>query len=295
MTEGVDKGLVPANVQEKVGVQERPRQFGRGEANRVYELTYQGFSIGFNMGDIAQVPTEAVMCPTTPWLEVGGGAIENRLAEEIGETLFEGYAHRIMAIVERIHETKGFEQAGAARELADLLEKESGIKVKISPERLASDILAASEIDYPGGKKHGALLYGAAIPAPSGKLSRRGINTVVLVNVTPDGNKLGQEGGMTREHMVMFTSNACQAADLTGAKSLTIPGVGTGFAAAFGFGMSREDSIAGFIRGATQFINLQGSRANLRQIDYNIYARPSLENAREVVQLMSKFKGKALP
>lgn len=295
MTEGgKDNGITIVNGQENVGLQERPTQFGVGETKRAYELGYKGFSFGFNLGDVAQVPTEAVMCPTTPWLEIGGGGIENRLADEIGETLFEKYAQKLMKIVERIHETKGFEQATAARELADLLEQESGIKVPIPPEKLASDILAASKIDHPGGKKHGALHYGAAIPAPSGKLLEKGIKSIILVNVTPDGSMPGQDKGMTRDHMVMFTQNACNAANNTGAKSITIPGVGTGFAAALGFGMSREDSIAGFFMGAKKFADELGGKANLRQIDYNIYAQATEENAQEVAQLMSKFKVKPL-
>lgn len=57
---------------EKVGVQRRPEAFGAGDTKRVYELQYKDFSIGINLGDISQVPTEAVMCPTTPWLEIGG-------------------------------------------------------------------------------------------------------------------------------------------------------------------------------------------------------------------------------
>lgn len=273
---------------EKVGVQERPAAFGAGETKRVYEVLYKGYSFGVNCGDIAQVPTEAVMCPTTPWLEVGGGAIENRLAEEIGETLFEDYAHRLMGIVEKVLRTNGGERTQAASELQKLLRDKGGMRVEATPEQVADEISSSCEIqDLGKGEEHSALFYGAAIPAPSGRLSEGGIKLVVLTNVTPDGSKHGQEGGMTKFHMEDFTYNACKAANLVGVRSITIPAVGTGFAAAFGFGLSREDSMAGFLAGAKRFANEFGGDASLKQIDYNIYARATAENAKQVAKLAS--------
>jgi len=55
------------------GLQIREPKFGSGENQRVWEVDYHGIKIGVNLGDIASAPTEAIMCPTTPWLEVGGG------------------------------------------------------------------------------------------------------------------------------------------------------------------------------------------------------------------------------
>ena len=66
-------------ITERVGVQPRDPEFGDGITQRVYEVQYGDYIFGINMGDVAQVPTEAVMLPSTPWLEIGGGAIENVL------------------------------------------------------------------------------------------------------------------------------------------------------------------------------------------------------------------------
>ena len=278
-----ERSIVPV---EKVGVQERPTAFGAGETKRVYEVQYKGYSIGVNCGDIAQVPTEAVMCPTTPWLEVGGGAIENRLADEIGETLFKDYASKLMGIIEKVLKSEGNDKTKSASKLQQLLKEKGGMKVEATPEQVADEISSSCEIsDLGNGKKHSALFYGAAIPAPSGRLAEGGIKLVVLTNVTPDGSKSGQESGMTKLHMEVFTYNACKAANLVGVHSITIPAVGTGFAAAFGFGMSRQDSMAGFLAGAKRFANEFGINASLKQIDYNIYVQPNAENAKQVAEL----------
>ncbi|KKU02764.1 MAG: hypothetical protein UX03_C0027G0004 [Candidatus Woesebacteria bacterium GW2011_GWE1_45_18] len=280
---------------EKVGVQERPEAFGVGDTKRVYEIQYKSFSIGINLGDIAQVPTEAVMCPTTPWLEVGGGAIENRLADEIGDTLFEGYAQKLMDIVGKVLATDGDERLQAASELQKLLKEKGGMDVEATSEQIASDIASSCEISkFEDGREHPALFYGAAIPAPSGSLLEGGIKLVVLTNVTPDGSKSGQEGGMTRKHMEDFTYNACKAANLVGVHSITIPAVGTGFAATFGFGLSREDSMGGFLAGAKRFADEFGNDSSLKQIDYNIYTQPNAENAKQVAKLASDCGAKNL-
>jgi O-acetyl-ADP-ribose deacetylase (regulator of RNase III) len=271
---------------EKVGVQDRPEAFGPGVTQRVYEVLHKGYSIGVNLGDIAQVPTEAVLCPTTPWLEVGGGAIENRLAREIGDTLFKGYAQKIMGIIRKVLTTNGAEQIMAAKELQQLLTEMAGMNVEATPEQIASDITSSCEMSIlDDGKEHPALFYGAAIPAPSGRLAQRGIKLVVLMNVTPDGSREGQQGGMTKKHMEDFTYNACKAANRVGVHSITIPSVGTGFTAMIGFGLSRQDSLGGFFAGAKRFADESGDRSSLKQIDYNIYAPPNAENAIHVAEL----------
>lgn len=280
---GERPSIVPV---EKVGVQERPEAFGAGDTKRVYEIQYKDFSFGVNCGDIAQVPTEAVMCPTTPWLEVGGGAIENRLAEEIGDTLFEGYAQNLMDIVGKVLKTKGDDRLKAASELQELLKEKGGLKVEATPEQVADDIASSCEISkFDDGREHPALFYGAAIPAPSGRLSEGGVKLVVLTNVTPDGSKPGQSGGMTKQHMEVFTYNACKAANLVGVRSITIPAVGTGFAAAFGFGLSRQDSMGGFLAGAKRFADEFGGDSSLKQVDYNIYTQANAENAKQIAKL----------
>ena len=63
----------------KEGLQPRELKYGEGENQRVWELDYKGVKIGINLGDIASSPTEAIMCPTTPWLEVGGGELKIEL------------------------------------------------------------------------------------------------------------------------------------------------------------------------------------------------------------------------
>jgi hypothetical protein len=128
------------------------------------------------------------------------------------------------------------------------------------------------------------LEYGEAVPGVAGNLRDRGINSVVIVNVTPTEGP-GREHGMTSGHMTMFTHNAAQVAARMGARSLTVPAVGTGFAAALGFGMSMPDSVRGFFDGAKQFAD-SGGAGDLRRIDFNIYARPNEANAAEVAQMI---------
>ena len=90
---------------------------------------------------------------------------------------------------------------------------------------------------------------------------------------------------MTPDHMVMFTHNAAQVAKTMGASSLTVPAVGTGFAAALGFGMSMEDSVRGFFEGAKMFVD-SGQAGDLQRLDFNIYARPSEAGATQVAELV---------
>ena len=280
---------------ERVGVQERPEVFGTGDTKRVYEIQYKDFSIGVNCGDISQVPTEAVMCPTTPWLEIGGGAIENVLARAAGETLFESYAEDLMNIVGKVLTTDGAERVKAAAKLQNLLKEKGRMRVEATPEEVANDIASSCEISkFEDGTEHPALFYGAAIPAPSGRLAEVGIKLIVLTNVTPDGSKEGQSGGMTRQHMESFTYNSCKAAHLVGINSITIPAVGTGFAATFGFGLSREDSMCGFFAGAKKFADEFKGKTQLKQIDYNVYIRPSEESAKQIAKATADYGIKRL-
>jgi hypothetical protein len=73
---------------------------------------------------------------------------------------------------------------------------------------------------------------------------------------------------------------------------LTIPAIGTGFAAAFGFGMSMGDSLRGFAEGFKRFVDsldsLDERGTTLRNVDYNVYAKPSDENAAQIDDLCTK-------
>jgi O-acetyl-ADP-ribose deacetylase (regulator of RNase III) len=219
----------------RVGVQERPKAFGSGTTKRVWEMGYRGASIGVNLGGIQEAPTQAIMCPTTPTLQLGGGAVEWAIAEAAGVDAFQKRA-------------------------AQALGKEK-------------------QIAYGGARTIDA----------SGELTKKGIGTIVLSGVTPSGD---HKGGMTSDDMVTFTYNACKAAHEKGVDSLTVPAIGTGFAAAFGFGMSMEDSLNGFARGVRKFLDEVGGAGGtpLTRIDYNIYAKPSRESAQQVAGFMEKAR-----
>ncbi len=290
-------------IDERVGVQPRDPEFGEGITQRVYEVQYGDYVFGVNLGDVAQVPTEAVMIPSTPWLEIGGGAIENVLHEAIGAGLYDGYAQMVRSSLEECAvAAEGPEKEAARAKLADSFVMTAGMD-RGAAEEMAANLSGGSRIAVHEGRSMPALIlgedgelrkttyetpdhisveldYGEAAPCVAGDLSDRGINSTVVVNVTPSSST-----GMTREHMVMFTHNAARVASMMGARSLTVPAVGTGFAAAFGFGMSMEDSVSGFFEGAKRFVD-SGQAGNLQRLDFNIYARPSAENATQIAQLV---------
>lgn len=266
------------------GLQSREQKYGQGENQRVWEVDYKGVKIGLNLGDIASAPTEAIMCPTTPWLEVGGGGIENRIADVTGEELFGKYTQELLRLLTEIREKDQKTSLLASEELSQFLSNTSGMKINKSPEEVRDDILQATNIN--GLEDVGervSIFYGGSIPAPAGReLGKKGIKIVVLTNVTPDHKN------MEPEDMVNFTESAAQAANITGVDSITIPGVGTGFAAAMGFGMSLKESMSGFFKGAIQYVDHNLGQTSLKRIDYNIYAQPSDENAKKISELLIK-------
>lgn len=265
--------------QGREGLQPREPKFGRGENQRVWEVDYHGVKIGVNLGDIAAAPTEAIMCPTTPWLEVGGGGIENRIADVAGEELFGTYTQELIRLLTQIRGEDAQASLSASEQLSQFLAKNTGMRTGKSVEDVRSDVLEATATHNLGRGvgEHVALFYGGSIPAPAGKeLGKKGIKIVVLTNVTPEGKK------MEARDMVRFTESAAQAASLTGVDSLTVPAVGTGFAAAFGFGMTQAESMAGFFKGATEYVDQNQGHTSLKRIDYNMYAKPSLETAKQV-------------
>jgi len=297
----------PPHLSERVGVQPRGLEFGDGITQRVYEVQYGDYTFGINMGDVAQVPTEAVMLPSTPWLGIGGGAIENVLHDAIGGQLYDRYAEMIRASLEEAaHLPEGPAKSEARTRLANQLVV-AGVMDENAASETATRLIGGSYMARLGGDQStvfviGAdgsltektfetperttieLEYGEAMPGVAGDLSDRGIGSVVIVNVTPTSGP-GREHGMTSEHMTMFTHNAAQVAARMGARSLTVPAVGTGFAAAFGFGMSMEDSLRGFFAGAKQFADAGGA-GDLRRLDFNIYALPSEDNAQQAAEFV---------
>jgi O-acetyl-ADP-ribose deacetylase (regulator of RNase III) len=267
------------------GLQQRELKYGHGENKRVWEVDYKGVKIGINLGDIASAPTEAIMCPTTPWLEVGGGSIENRIADVAGNEVFETYTKELIGLLTQIRGKNTQASLSASERLIQFLAKNTGMKVEKSSEEVRSEVLQATATHNLGEDvgEHVALFYGGSIPAPAGKeLGKKGIKIVVLTNVTPEGKK------MEAADMVQFTKSAAQAASLTGVDSLTIPAVGTGFAAAFGFGMTQAESMVGFFKGATEYI-AQNQSTSLRRIDYNMYAQPTSENAKQVSRMLQNL------
>jgi O-acetyl-ADP-ribose deacetylase (regulator of RNase III) len=200
----------------RIGAQPRAAEFGDGMTQRVYELGYKGVSLGVSVGDIAQAPTQSIMCPTTHLLQLGEGAVEWAIATANGQ---------------RDLEDKAFHALNGDKSVA--YGEARGIKA-------------------------------------SGELERRGIKHIVLSNVLPQGG-----AAMSAADMASFTFNACVAAHRAGVTSLTIPAVGTGVAASFGFGMSYEDSAAGVAEGFKRFIEQVGGadQTPLRHVDFNLFSK----------------------
>ncbi len=270
----------------KEGVQPREAKFNIGENQRVWEADCQGIKIGINVGDITSAPTEAIMCPTTPWLGIGGGAIENKIASVTKNELFGKYTNKIIELLNQIRNDNSDISLNASIKFSQFLEKNTGIKNNKKPEQIREDIIQLTKIDKfkTDNSKNIALSYGMSIPAPAGKnLGEKGIKIVVLTNVTPEGKT------MSIKDMSLFTKSAVTAVNQSNADSITIPAVGTGFAAAFGFGLSLADSITGFLKGSIDYIQENGNNNCLKRIDYNIYCSPTAENALEISRQMNSF------
>ena len=277
-------------------IQPRESKYGDGVNQRVFELPYKNFLIGVNLGDITEAPTEAVMCPTTPVLEIGGGAVERALYRAVGRETYDAYAHQLMSIIERVRNGTDADRLLAAQEFLDLIQTKTKLPLNASPEQAVVDILALTgkvnwSADMNRKPEHVSLLYGMAIAAPSGNLEKRGIQTIVLTNVTPE-----KKDGMTVRDMAMFTYNACIAALRAGADSITIPAIGTGFASMYGFGLRPDESLIGFLEGVKQFVDdiTSQNESVMHRIDYNMYVKPSEKTALEIATLMGGIEASAI-
>ncbi|OGY17212.1 MAG: hypothetical protein A2785_04315 [Candidatus Chisholmbacteria bacterium RIFCSPHIGHO2_01_FULL_49_18] len=272
----------PMSLPFREGLQPREPRFGVGESQRVWEYPYRGSLIGVNLGDIAAAPTEAIMCPTTPWLRLGGGAVERRIASVAGDKLFGTYNKKVIQLLTRMRSENTKEALEAAAQFSQFLTEETGMKIGKTPQEIRDDTLVATTMqDLEIVGEHVAICSGGSMPAPSGNLAEKGIRVVILTNVTPPGDR------MTVEDMAQFTFSASIAANMTGADSLTVPAVGTGFAADAGVGLSLEESMAGFFKGATDYLDQSRDRNPLKRIDFNMYARPSGESASHVTEMLS--------
>ena len=274
-----------SNEQPKKGVievQPREEKFGPGENQRVIEIEWApDFKVGVNCGDIAQAPTTAVMCPTTPWLQLGGGAVEWAIADAAGSDLFEVYAAQLMELLRRARSA----DATSETDLAIINTLMQQLNISLITGSPLEMIEQAKQLTTIG--EHGlSVAHGASVAAPSYNLKARGIDTVVLTNVTPEGRS------MTVEDMSKFTMSALLAAsNRAGNTSVTVPAIGTGFAAALGFGLSYEDSLKGLLAGVEGFLKLRsetGLAKGIDRLDYNIYCGANLKNATQIAEMFSK-------
>lgn len=270
----------PLSVPIRVGLQPRESRFGHGENQRVWECTYKNMLIGINLGDIAAAPTTAIMCPTSPDLVLEAGAIENRIADVAGSKLFGEYTKDVMTFMMQIKTASEHDSLDAAAQLTKLLSGISKVDHKIPSESIRELVLAMTN-EYGNRKayKGVGVIYGGSIPAPSFDLMKHGIQFVALTNVRPMLDK-----GMTIHDMMTFTNNSASAVNSVGADSLTIPSVGTGMASMMGWGLSLEDSMGGFMRGAKEYTDNTQGKTSIRRLDYNIYTQPTSANAVSIGQ-----------
>jgi O-acetyl-ADP-ribose deacetylase (regulator of RNase III) len=241
-------------------------EHGELGGERLWSIEYKGVNIEMVMGDILGVDAEAVVCPTDPWFELGGGEVEARIDEASGGEIFGKKNKVVLKLMERMLKNKGSADAMvASEELADYVTRGGGsLDPTVMMEGVSSFV---KMVDLGGPKEHIELFYGAALPVPAGRrLEGLGIDTVVLVNVTP-------RGGMKKGDMEMFVSNSVGAAAMAGAESIAIPAIGTGNARSNGFGLSMMDSVGGFLNGAKKYIDGQGG-SSVRRIKYVVYNRP---------------------
>ena len=257
----------------KVAIQPREAKYGSGKNQRVLELPYDQYLVGISVGDITEAPTESIMSPTTPALSVQMGSVENAIYSAVGGDTYDLYTEQLMEIFFTIRAGDETERKQAAAKFIELLRQNTSLSISLTEEQVIDDLLALTEENL--RLEEVALKYGVAIPAPAGNLRSKGIQVIILTNVNPGMSDVDGEQKMTAEDMAMFTYRACMAAHLAGVDSITVPAVGTGFARGTAFGLSDEDSMAGFLEGVRQFaayMQTSGATTNLKRIDYNLYS-----------------------
>lgn len=250
----------------KVGVQER-ESFG-DKNSRVWEAPVgEKTRIGVNLGDITYSPTQAILCPTTPWFQIGGGGVENAIDAAFGGNI-DTIGQRIVQIV---HGKSGND---------DLLEDIRKFK----------SLTGLNHLDVKGAIKlfkklksrtsnEDSISFTECVPInSSGEMQQRGIKNIILASSTPEGKRYSVDD------IASITRNAMLTTVLAGRNSVTIPAIGTGFAAAFGFGISMKDAIKGFVKGV---IDAYLNGIEVQNVDFNIYAQPSPKNAQDVHKLMT--------
>lgn len=242
-----------------IGVQERGELTNQNA--RVWEANLGEMKIGVNLGDITIAPTESVVCPTTPWLEIGDGAVENAIEEAHGGNL--SYIGK--RIVEIIHNNSN--RMPSEEEVSEFIKLTGLPKVEDQKIQQLFNLLKDRR------QHSNSVKFGTCLPISSGKMVRTGIKSIILTAATPEIK------AYSVQDIALITRNSIVNSTLINSSSLTVPAIGTGVAAAFGFGISITDCIQGFLMGVLQSYQ---SGVNIERVDFNIYARPSLENANQV-------------
>lgn len=267
-------------VTELVGLQEREPQFGDGDTQRVYEVQYGSFhvgvSFGVSFGDITQAPTESVVVPCDSDLLIGSGGAALSLYGGIGGEAFQEYTGSVRDLLRAISELPT--SSGARRhltsELAAYFAEETGMdrdRAGVIANRLA---VHASE--------RATLGQNQAAPCIAGDLAVHGITQTVLLNTTFPRHRGTPSSNLTSRHMTSLTHHAADAANLMGARSLTLPAIGTGAADRVERGMLTGDSLYGFFVGAKAFADEAGPDDPLHRIDFNMLYRPTAEGAQQI-------------
>ena len=122
----------------------------------------------------------------------------------------------------------------------------------------------------------------AAAIQSEGALPGRGIKALILSIAAPRGEQKSEQG------MSDLTYEACKAAHEAGISSLTVPAIGTGFAAEAGFGLKLDQSMRGFADGVKRFLD-EHPDSQLKTIDYNVYLqKPTEEDAAKVAAYLNE-------
>lgn len=207
------------------------------------------------MGSVTEADADAIAIPSNPWFGLGGGAVENALVRDMD---------KIAGATEYDENSPGSQFfAAAAKQVSNYL-GQMGSK--------------------PQGNKPEGLPMGSAAAFPSGPMEKRGVESVVLVNVLPDA---GKDEQLSFASVSLAVRNALRAAEYAGATSMAISEIGTGFMAAFGGSPFKtlEEAWAPILDGYMQYINMAGTgeaEGTVNRLTLAVYAGASEENARTV-------------
>jgi O-acetyl-ADP-ribose deacetylase (regulator of RNase III) len=247
----------------QVGLQPNQRWSGADaqEAARVaIEADGNQYEFSLTLGSVTEADADAIAIPSNPWFGLGGGAVENALVRDMD---------KIAGAKEYAEDGPGSQFFGAAEQWVR--------------NQLGQPEPAAKDHDRQG------VPFGVAAAFPSGPMTQRGIDNVVLVNVLPDAQR-GED--LTAVSVSLAVRNALRAAEHAGATSMAISEIGTGFMAAMGGSpfKTRAEAWDSIFSGYMEYIEMARTgqvQGTVNKLSLAVYADANEENAQTVGEMLT--------